>query len=219
MYQTISFLLFKATLETLYMVAVASIIATLVGLPAGIVLYITRKGHICENTWAHKTLAAIINIMRSIPVIILIIAVIPLTRLLVGTSIGTNAAIVPLSLAAMPFIARIVENALLEANAGLIEAALSMGATPWQIIKKVLLPESLPSIINGLTLTVVSLVGYSAMAGAVGGGGLGDLAIRYGYQRFDVKIMLITIIILIAMVQIMQFCGDVLVKKFSSSRH
>jgi len=219
MSQTISFLLAKATLETLYMVAAASIIATLVGLPAGIVLYITRKNNICENKWTHQFLASIVNIMRSIPVIILIIAVIPLTRLLVGTSIGTNAAIVPLSLAAMPFIARIVENALLETNVGLIEAALSMGATPWQIIKKVLLPESLPNIINGLTLTVVSLVGYSAMAGAVGGGGLGDLAIRYGYQRFDVTIMLITIIILIAMVQIMQFCGDAFVKKFSSFRH
>ena len=219
MYQTISFLLLKATVETLYMVAVASIIATLVGLPTGIVLYITRKGHICENKWLYQTLASLVNVMRSIPVIILIIAVIPLTRLLVGTSIGTNAAIVPLSLAAMPFIARIVENALLETNAGLIEAALSMGATPWQIIKKVLLPESLPNIINGLTLTVVSLVGYSAMAGAVGGGGLGDLAIRYGYQRFDVTVMLATIIILIIMVQVMQFCGDALVKRLSSFRH
>lgn len=218
MSQTISSLLLEATLQTIYMVLVASIIATLVGLPLGVLLYITRKNNILAKPVLHRCLAAMVNMTRSIPFIILMVAVIPFTRLLVGTSIGTNAAIVPLSLAAMPFIARIVENALVEVNKGLIEAALAMGATPGQIIRKVLLPEAWPAIINGLTLTVVSLVGYSAMAGAVGGGGLGDLAIRYGYQRFEAGVMLITIAIMIIMVQLIQFSGDLLVKKFSHFR-
>jgi D-methionine transport system permease protein len=211
-------LLFKASLETIYMVIAASLIAIIIGLPLGVILYITRPGQFLEQTRCHQALASVINITRSIPFIILMIAVIPFTRLLIGTSIGTNAAIVPLSLAAMPFIARVVESALLEINKGLIEAALAMGATPWQIIKKVLLPEARPGIINGLTLTVVNLVGYSAMAGAVGGGGLGDLAIRYGYQRFDISVMLITIIIMIVMVQIIQVIGDRLARKFSAVR-
>jgi D-methionine transport system permease protein len=218
MSQTILSLLLKASLETIYMVAVASIIAALVGLPLGVLLYITRKGNILAKRGIHQSLAALVNMTRSIPFIILMIAVIPFTRFIVGSSIGTNAAIVPLSLAAMPFIARVVENALLEINNGLIEAALSMGATPWQIIKKVLLPEAFPSIINGLTLTIVSLVGYSAMAGAVGGGGLGDLAIRYGYQRFDVGVMLATIVIMIILVQAIQSCGDILVRRFMHFR-
>jgi D-methionine transport system permease protein len=211
-------LLLEATLQTIYMVAVASVTAALVGVPLGVVLYITRPGNILSKPVWHKTLGAVVNMTRSIPFIILMIAVIPFTRLLVGTSIGTNAAIVPLALAAMPFIARIVESSLLEINKGLIEAALAMGATPKQIIRKVLLPEALPSIINGLTLTLVSLVGYSAMAGAVGGGGLGDLAIRYGYQRFDISVMLITIAIMIVLVQVIQFGGDLLVRKFSHFR-
>jgi len=219
MSQTILFLLLKATLETLYMVAAASIIATLVGLPLGVLLYITRKGNIEEHPGLHRALAALVNMTRSIPFIILMIAVIPFTRLIMGTSIGTNAAIVPLSLAAMPFIARIVENALLEIQHGLIEAALAMGASSGQIIKKVLIPEAFPSIINGLTLTVVSLVGYSAMAGAVGGGGLGDLAIRYGYQRFDPGVMLVTIVIMIILVQALQWSGDRLVKRFMHARN
>jgi D-methionine transport system permease protein len=215
MSQTISFLLLEATGETLYMVAVASLIAILVGVPAGVLLYITRKGNIFEKAWLHQTLAAIVNMTRSIPFIILMVAVIPLTRFIVGSSIGTNAAIVPLSLGAMPFIARIVEGALLEINKGLIEAATAMGATPGQIIRKVLLPEAFPSIINGLTLTIISLIGYSAMAGAIGGGGLGDLAIRYGYERFDVGVMLATIAIMIIMVQGIQWAGDKLVRRFS----
>jgi D-methionine transport system permease protein len=214
----ISSLLLEATLQTIYMVFVSSLVASLVGIPLGVVLYITRKGNILARPILHKTLAAIVNMTRSIPFIILMIAVIPMTRMLVGTSIGTNAAIVPLALAAMPFVARVVDSALLEMNKGLIEAALAMGATPTQIIYKVLLPESLPSIINGLTLTVVSLVGFSAMAGAVGGGGLGDLAIRYGYQRFDIGVMLITIAIMIVLVQVIQFSGDRLVRKFSHFR-
>lgn len=211
-------LLLNATLETFYMVLISSIIATLIGLPLGIFLYVTRKHSIAEHTLLHQLLAAIVNIMRSIPFIILMVAIIPLTRLLVGTSIGTNAAIVPLSLGAMPFIARIVENALLEVPKGLIEAATAMGANGTQIVRKVLIPEALPGIIHGLTLTVISLVGYSAMAGAVGGGGLGDLAIRYGYHRFDTKIMLITIIIMVILVQLIQWSGDKISKHFSKHK-
>ena len=201
-------MIFYATLETIYMVTIASLIATLIGLPLGVILYVTRKNNLLEHINLNRLLAAIVNMTRSIPFIILMIAVIPFTRFLVGTSIGTNAAIVPLSLYAMPFIARIVENAILEVNQGLIEAAIAMGATHWQIIIKVLIPEALPGIVNGLTLTVISLIGYSAMAGAVGGGGLGDLAIRYGYQRFDIHVMLYTIVIMIILVQIIQFLGD-----------
>lgn len=218
MSQTILYLLLEASVATLYMVIAASIIATLIGLPLGVLLYASQKGHIFEHPRLHQALAILVNMTRSIPFVILMIAVIPFTRLLVGTSIGTNAAIVPLSLAAMPFIARVVESALLEVNKGLIEAAIAMGATPSQIVRKVLLPEAMPGIINGLTLTVVSLIGYSAMAGAVGGGGLGDLAIRYGYQRFEIGVMLATIAIMIALVQLTQFCGDKLAKKYSGSR-
>ena len=218
MSQTILSLLVNATLETCYMVALSTLIATLVGLPLGVVLYVTRKGSILEKKAVYQVLAAIVNVTRSIPYIILMIAIIPFTRWIVGSSIGTNAAIVPLSLSAMPFIARIVENAILEVNKGLIEAATAMGANSMQVITKVLLPESMPAIINGLTLTVISLIGYSAMAGAVGGGGLGDLAIRYGYHRFDVKIMLITIIIMVVLVQIVQSLGDLLAKRYSHGK-
>lgn len=218
MFQTKLLLLLNATAETVYMVILSSVIATLIGLPLGIILYSTRKGHILEHPALHQILAVIVNMTRSIPFIILMIAIIPFTRLVVGSSIGTNAAIVPLSIAAMPFIARIVENAILEVNKGLIEAASAMGATSWQIITKVLIPEALPGIINGLTLTVISLLGYSAMAGAVGGGGLGDLAIRYGYQRFDVNIMIITIVIMIILVQALQFFGDKLAKWYAHTK-
>lgn len=208
-------LLFNATLETIYMVLVSSVVAALIGLPWGVVLYTSRKGNILAHPLLYQVLAAMVNMARSIPFIILMIAVIPMTRVLVGSSIGTNAAIVPLSLCAMPFIARVVENALLEVDTGLIEAATAMGASVWQIVRKILIPEALPSIINGLTLTVVSLIGYSAMAGAVGGGGLGDLAIRYGYQRFDSKVMLMTIVVMIILVQAMQLFGDKLAKWYA----
>lgn len=208
-------LLYKATIETVYMVVVSGVVATLVGLPWGIVLYTSRKGNILSHPLLYQVLAAIVNVTRSIPFIILMIAVIPITRALVGSSIGTNAAIVPLSLCAMPFIARVVENALLEVDTGLVEAATAMGATAWQIVCKILIPEAMPGIINGLTLTVVSLIGYSAMAGAVGGGGLGDLAIRYGYQRFDTSVMLMTIIVIIVLVQAMQLVGDKLAKWYA----
>lgn len=211
---TILSLLFEASLQTFYMVLISALVATLGGLPLGIILYGTRKNHIFAHPFVYQCLAIVINMTRSIPFIILMIAIIPLTRLIVGTSIGTNAAIVPLSLCAMPFIARVVENALLEVNKGLIEAATAMGATSWQIIYKVLVPEALPGIINGLTLALISLIGYSAMAGAVGGGGLGDLAIRYGYQRFDITTMLLTIVLMIVFVQCVQWIGDRLSRHF-----
>lgn len=214
MFQMMLSLLLKGTVETLYMVIVAIIIATVIGLPLGVLLYLTRPNNLLSNPKLYQVLAVIVNITRSIPFIILMIAIIPFTRFVVGTSIGTNAAIIPLAVCAIPFVARIVENALLEVNAGLIEAATAMGASYRQIIQKVLIPEAFPSIINGLTLTLVNLIGYSAMAGAVGGGGLGDLAIRYGYQRFDVHMMLATIGIMIILVQFFQWLGDWVIKKY-----
>lgn len=208
MSQDMLVLLVKALWETTYMVAVSSAVAALAGIPLGVVLVTTDKGHILENLAFNRILGSIVNATRSTPFIILMVAIIPVTRLLVGTSIGTEAAIVPLSIAAIPFVGRLVEASLKEVEFGVIEAANAMGATPWQIIIKVLIPEALPSIILGLTITVINLIGYSAMAGAIGGGGLGDLAIRYGYQRFQGDVMLATVIILIAQVQIVQSVGD-----------
>ena len=208
-------LLAKSLWETTYMVAVSGLISALVGIPLGIILVTTDKKHILENTPLNQVLGVIVNAARSTPFIILMVAIIPLTRLIVGTSIGTNAAIVPLSIAAIPFVARIVESALKEVDYGVIEAAQAMGASPREIITKVLLPEAMPAIILGLTLTIISLIGYSAMAGAIGGGGLGDLAIRYGYQRFRADIMLMTVIILIGQVQIVQSTGDYLARRLN----
>ncbi|MDN7133658.1 ABC transporter permease [Halomonas sp. MC140] len=206
-------LILQATLDTLYMVAVSGLISTLVGLPLGVLLYVTRPRQILAKPVLNQALSLITNIGRSIPFIILMVAIIPFTRMLVGTSIGINAASVPLTIAAIPFIARLVEAALNELSPGLIEAAQAMGATPWQIICKVLIPEARGGIMTGLTITVVTLVSYSAMAGAVGGGGLGDLGIRYGYNRFNPTIMLITVVILVFMVQGFQSLGDYLVRK------
>lgn len=215
MSQEIIVLLGKALWETTYMVAVSTIVSIIFGIPLGVILVTTDKGHILENIPLNRILGSIVNATRSTPFIILMVAIIPLTRLLVGTSIGTDAAIVPLSIAAIPFVARVVESALKEVDFGLIEAAQAMGASPREIISKVLIPEAMPSIVLGLTLTVISLIGYSAMAGAIGGGGLGDLAIRYGYQRFRADIMLATVIILIAQVQIVQSCGDYLARRLN----
>ena len=211
-------LLGQSCLETFYMVTVSALVAFACGIPLGVVLTITDKGHIKENFFVNRMLGAIINATRSTPFIILMVAIIPITRMVVGTSIGTTAAIVPLTISATPFIARIVESSLKEVPYGVIEAALAMGSTPLQIICKVLLPEAFSSIILGLTLTVVSLIGYSAMAGVLGGGGLGDLAIRYGYQRFRVDVMIATVIILIIIVQCVQSFGDNLSKKMDKSR-
>lgn len=206
-------LILQATLDTLYMVAISGVISTLIGLPLGVMLYATRPRQILAMPVFNQVLGIITNIGRSIPFIILMVAIIPLTRMLVGTSIGINAASVPLTIAAIPFVARLIEGALNEISPGLIESAQSMGATPWQIICKVLIPEARGGIITGLTITLVTLVSYSAMAGAVGGGGLGDLGIRYGYNRFNPTIMLITVVILVVMVQGFQSLGDYLVRK------
>lgn len=201
-------LILEGSLETLYMVGFSSTVAALVGLPMGVVLSVTAAGCILENKLLNATLSFFVNIGRSVPFIILMVAIIPLTRVIAGTSIGTNAAIIPLSVAAIPFVARVVESALREIDQGIVEAALSMGATPLQIIYKVLLPEALPAIVAGLTLTLINLIGYSAMAGAIGGGGLGDIAIRYGYQRFNPEVMMITVVLLVLMVQLFQYAGD-----------
>lgn len=206
-------LILQATLDTLYMVAISGVISTLLGIPLGVMLYVTRPRQILAMPVLNQVLGIITNIGRSIPFIILMVAIIPFTRMLVGTSIGINAASVPLTIAAIPFVARLIEGALNEISPGLIESAQSMGATPWQIICKVLIPEARGGIITGLTITLVTLVSYSAMAGAVGGGGLGDLGIRYGYNRFNPTIMLITVIILVVMVQGFQSLGDYLVRK------
>ena len=190
------------------MVAVATIIGGIIGIPLGITLVTTSKGHILENRFINQILGTIVNIIRSIPFIILMVAIIPLTRLIAGTSIGTTAACVPLTIVAIPFLSRLVETSIRDVDFGLVEAAESMGATPFQIIRKVLIPEALPTIINNITVLIVNLIGASAMAGAIGGGGLGDIAIRYGYQRFRPDIMLATIIILIVVVNVIQAGGD-----------
>ncbi len=205
----------QSTLETIYMVLLSGGISVILGLPLGIILLTTREGGILQNLLCHRGLSFVVNVVRAIPFVILLIALIPLTRLLVGTSIGTQAAIVPLSIGAIPFVARIVENALSEVGGGLIEAGHAMGTSPWQIIYKILLPEARPGIIQGITVTWISLVGYSAMAGAVGGGGLGSLAINYGYQRFNLTILLVTIVVLIVLVYGIQFLGDWLSKRFA----
>lgn len=211
-------LLLQSFWETCYMVFTSTLLSTVIGLPLGIILTVTRKGHILPNPAINQVLGVIVNATRSTPFIILMVAIIPLTRLIVGTSIGTTAAIVPLTISAAPFIARIIEGNLLEINPGIIEAAQSMGASPMQIITKVLIPEALHSIVLGVTLAIVSLIGYSAMAGTLGGGGLGDLAIRYGYQRFQPDVMVATVIVLIVMVQAMQSLGDYTSKKLNKNK-
>ena len=206
-------LLTKALGETIYMVIVSMAIASAIGVPLGVLLHTTAKGQILENLFLNQTIGSIVNAVRSIPFIILMVAIIPLTRFIVGSAIGTTAAIVPLVIASIPFIGRQVETSLKEVPSGLVEAALAMGATPAQIITKVLLPEAMPGIVAQLTTVIIALVGESAMAGAIGGGGLGDLAIRYGYQRFRPEVMLATVVVLIILVQLVQFVGNTLAKK------
>lgn len=203
----------QALYETLYMVTVSLIIGALVGIPLGILLVITRKNGIWPNTILHHLLNPIINILRSIPFIILLIAIVPFTKLLVGTSIGTTAAIVPLTVYVAPYIARLVENSLLEVDEGIIEAAKAMGASPFQIIRYFLLPEALGSLILAITTAIIGLIGSTAMAGAVGGGGIGDLALVYGYQRFDTIVIIITVIVLILIVQVVQTLGNYISRK------
>ncbi|ELL1563739.1 ABC transporter permease [Vibrio cholerae] len=206
-------LLLTATWQTLYMVAIAGAVGFALGIPLGVILHTTKKEGLLENLPLNRALGAVVNIGRSVPFLVLMVAIIPVTKLIVGTFIGTTAAIVPLTIGAIPFVARLIESSLLEVPTGLVEAAQSMGATPLQIIRKVLLPEALPTILNSVTITLVTLVSYSAMAGTVGGGGLGDVAIRYGFHRYDITIMAVTVVMLIVLVQIIQSIGDALVRR------
>lgn len=207
--------LWSSTLDTLYMVGVATLFTVLLGLPLGVLLVATDSRGLTPAPVVNQAVGVIVNAARSLPFIILLVAVIPFTRLVAGTSIGATAAIVPLTLAAIPFFARVAETSLREVDRGLVEAAQAMGCAPGQIIVKVLIPEALPSLILGVTITIISLIGYSAMAGAIAGGGLGDLAIRYGYQRFETGVMLVTVVLLILLVQGIQVLGNMLARKVS----
>lgn len=205
-------LLVKGIWETLVMTFASGFLGFLIGLPVGVLLYITRAGQIADNKSLYRTLSVLVNIFRAIPFIILLVWMIPFTRLVVGTSIGLQAAIVPLTVGAAPFIARMVENALLEIPSGLIEASRAMGATPLQIVSKILLPEALPGLINAATITLITLVGYSAMGGAVGAGGLGQIGYQYGYVGYNAVVMNTVLALLVVLVFIIQVCGDRLVK-------
>ncbi|MBT2815058.1 methionine ABC transporter permease [Staphylococcus coagulans] len=205
--------LLEALYQTLYMVTFALVLGAIIGIPLGILLVVTRQNGIWPNAIIHHILNPMINILRSIPFIILLIAIIPFTKLIVGTSIGTTAAIVPLTVYVAPYIARLVENSLLEVDAGIIEAAYAMGASPMQIIRYFLLPEALESLILSITTAIIGLIGATAMAGAVGGGGIGDMALVYGYQRFDTLVIVITVVVLVIIVQLIQSVGNVLAKK------
>ncbi|WP_353454621.1 methionine ABC transporter permease [Staphylococcus coagulans] len=205
--------LLEALYQTLYMVTFVLVLGAIIGIPLGILLVVTRQNGIWPNAIIHHILNPMINILRSIPFIILLIAIIPFTKLIVGTSIGTTAAIVPLTVYVAPYIARLVENSLLEVDAGIIEAAHAMGASPMQIIRYFLLPEALGSLILSITTAIIGLIGATAMAGAVGGGGIGDMALVYGYQRFDTLVIVITVVVLVIIVQLIQSVGNVLAKK------
>lgn len=211
-------MIWTSTLETLYMVFFSTIFSMVIGFPIGILLVVTKEGNILERPTLNKILEICINTLRSFPFIILMICVFPLSRIIVGTTIGVNAAIVPLSISAAPFVARMVEGALNEIDKGLIEASSSMGASNFTIIFKVMIPETLPHLIHGLTVTVISLIGYSAMAGTIGAGGLGDLAIRFGYQRFKTDIMIYSVIVIIVLVQLIQSFGNYLVYRVKKNR-
>ena len=200
-----------ATWQTVVMVFLSTIFSMVLGLPIGVLLHVTsseEQGGIIPHPVFYNVLSRIVNILRSFPFIILMIVLMPLSRLIIGTSIGTMATVIPLSIAAAPFVARVIESALKEVDPGVVQAAKAMGSTNWQIILKVLIPEALPSLVSGVTLTIINLIGYSAMAGAIGGGGLGDLAIRYGYQRFSPAYMVCAVVVIIVMVELIQFIGD-----------
>ena len=208
-------MIWDSFVETLIMVIISGGIGSAIGVPLGILLFVTDKKSFIPMPAFNAVLSTVINAVRSVPFIILLVAIIPLTRLIVGSSIGTAAAVVPLTLSVAPFISRIVETSLREVDKGLVEAAQSMGATNYQIVAKVLIPEAMPGIVSGLTIAIISLIGASAMAGAIGGGGLGDLGIRYGYQRFMPEVMWTVVIVLIFLVQSIQFSGDRIVRKIS----
>ncbi|EHJ01842.1 ABC-type transporter, integral membrane subunit [Clostridium sp. DL-VIII] len=211
-------LLITGTAETLYMVFLSSIIAFVLGVPIGILLVVSDKGGIFPLIKVNKITGFIINVIRSMPEMILIIILLPLAKVIVGTTLGANAAIVSISIGSAPFLARIIENSLKEVEFGKIEAAESMGATPFEIIKKVLLPEALPSIVRGITIAVIGIIGFTAIAGAIGAGGLGSLAIRFGYQRFRTDVLIGTVVILVVIVQVIQFAGDSIAKLINKRR-
>jgi len=211
-------LLFVGTEETLYMVLLSSIVAFLIGVPIGVLLVVTDKGGIFPLYKVNKIAGFLINVIRSTPEIILIIILLPLSKFIVGTTLGANAAIVSISIGSAPFIARIIENSLKEVEFGKIEAAESMGATTIYIIKKVLLPEALPSIVRGITIAIIGIIGFTAIAGAIGAGGLGSLAIRFGYQRFRTDVLIGTVVILVVIVQAIQFIGDFIARSINRKR-
>ncbi|EGQ7460057.1 methionine ABC transporter permease MetI [Escherichia coli] len=212
MSEPMMWLLVRGIWETLAMTFVSGFFGFVIGLPVGVLLYVTRPGQIIANAKLYRTVSAIVNIFRSIPFIILLVWMIPFTRVIVGTSIGLQAAIVPLTVGAAPFIARMVENALLEIPTGLIEASRAMGATPMQIVRKVLLPEALPGLVNAATITLITLVGYSAMGGAVGAGGLGQIGYQYGYIGYNATVMNTVLVLLVIQVYLIQFAGDRIVR-------
>jgi D-methionine transport system permease protein len=206
--------IWQATLETLYMVGVSTLLTVAIGLPLGVLLVLLSSPRLLPNRWLYQVLSVIVNVVRSVPFVILMIAVIPITESLVGTSIGVNASIVPLVIGAAPFFARIAETAMREVDPGVIEAAKAMGASTWVIVWRVLLPEARPGLIAGVTITAVTLISYSAMSGVIGGGGLGDLAVRYGYERFETDVMLVTTALMVVLVQVLQMIGDRLVRYY-----
>ncbi|MUU63529.1 methionine ABC transporter permease [Helicobacter pylori] len=214
----ISQMLIQATLETLYMVFVASFLAVVFGLPLGVLLLVSKKGHLLNKPLLHKILDTSINMTRSFPFIILIILLLPLSRFLIGTSIGSSASIIPLAISATPFVAKLFENSLMEVEHGKIETTLSLGASHLEVIKMMLL-ESLPSLVNNITITLISLIGYSAMAGALGAGGLGDLAIRIGYQSYRGDVLFYAVVVIIVLVQIIQSAGDYVVKRLRKNKY
>jgi D-methionine transport system permease protein len=212
-------LLFTGLGDTLYMMILSTVAALIIGLPLGIILVITEKGNILELPKVNQVLGTIINIFRSFPSIILIVILLPLSRMIVGTTLGATAAVVPLSIGSAPFFARIIENCLKEVTLGKIEAALAMGATPFTIITQVLIPEALPSLVRGLTLAIIAIIGFTAVAGAIGAGGLGSLAIRFGYMRYRDDVMIATVIVLVILVQGIQWGGDLISKHINRKRY
>ncbi len=211
-------MLFNGTKDTLYMTITATFLSYLIGLPLGIIIVITEKGHILPHPKLNAVLGWIINITRSIPFIILLIAIVPFTRLVAGTTIGSTASIVPLVVAAIPFVARLVETSLKELDRGIIEAVQSIGASPWQIVIKVMVPETMPSILLGVSITAITVIGYSAMAGVTGGGGLGDIAVRYGFYRYQEDLMFLTIVLLVIIVQLVQTLGSGISRKLDRKK-
>ena len=219
--ETMITLVLEATRQTIVMVFLSTIFSMILGFPIGVLLHVTgseEHGGIIPHPVFCSILSRIVNILRSFPFLILMIVLMPLSRLIIGTSIGTMATVIPLSIAAAPFVARVIESALKEVDPGVVQAAKAMGSSNWQIICKVLIPEAMPSLVSGVTLTIINLIGYSAMAGAIGGGGLGDLAIRYGYQRFRPAYMVAAVVIIIVMVELIQFVGDRISSKLISRR-